>query len=99
MTANKRLYRSRNERLLLGVCGGIAAYLDVDPTIVRLLWVLMSMMGMPAPLIAYLVLVFVVPLEPNDSDAGATKRLTEGDAADDEVKPKAPAETKKLEQE
>ena len=36
----KRLYRSKNDRMLCGVCGGIGEYLDIDPTLIRLLWAL-----------------------------------------------------------
>ena len=36
----KRLYRSKNDRMLCGVCGGIGEYLDIDPTLIRLVWAL-----------------------------------------------------------
>jgi phage shock protein C len=39
----KRLYRSNKNKMIGGVCGGIADYVDVDPTIVRLLWALMTL--------------------------------------------------------
>ena len=35
----KKLYRSKDDRMLAGVCGGIAEYLDIDPTVVRILWI------------------------------------------------------------
>ena len=44
MTTVKRLYRSRRERQLAGVCGGIAEYLEVDPTIARVLYLLGTIM-------------------------------------------------------
>ncbi len=59
----KRLYRSRSERMISGVCGGLAQYLNLDPTLVRLLFVFATLFGGPG-LIAYIVMLFVVPEEP-----------------------------------
>jgi phage shock protein C len=59
----KRLYRSRSNRMLFGVCGGLAEYLNVDPTVIRLIFVLAFLPGGPG-LIAYLVLALLVPEEP-----------------------------------
>lgn len=42
--SNKRLYRSSTNYMLAGVCGGIAEYFDIDPTLVRLAWVILSCM-------------------------------------------------------
>ena len=58
----KRLFRSKNDRILLGVCGGIAAYFNIDPVIVRLLWVLFAIMG-GAGILAYLLAAVIMPLE------------------------------------
>ncbi|NLV72508.1 MAG: PspC domain-containing protein [Actinobacteria bacterium] len=58
----KRLYRSRTDRMIGGVCGGLAAYFDIDPTIIRVLWVVVTLMG-GAGILAYLILWVVVPLE------------------------------------
>ena len=57
-----RLMRSRNDRMLGGVCGGLAAYLRIDATIIRLLFVLMAL-GSGAGVFIYLVLWFVLPAE------------------------------------
>jgi phage shock protein C len=60
---SKRLYRSRNNRLLAGVCGGIAEYFRWDPTLVRLLFV--ASLLLPGPqVVAYLVAWIVIPPEP-----------------------------------
>jgi phage shock protein C len=59
----KRLYRSRDERMIAGVCGGLAEYLGLDPTIVRLLFVLVFFIGGSA-LLVYFVMMLVVPEEP-----------------------------------
>jgi phage shock protein C len=59
----KRLYRSRTDRMVGGVCAGVAEYFDIDPTIVRLLFVLLTLT--PANgLLIYIVLLLVMPLEP-----------------------------------
>lgn len=59
----KRLYRSRKDRMIGGVCGGLGAYLDIDPTMIRLLFVLLAFAGGPG-LLAYLVMLILVPEEP-----------------------------------
>jgi phage shock protein C len=59
----KRLYRSRSNRMLFGVCGGLGEYLNVDPTVIRLIFVLAFLPGGPG-LLAYLVLALLVPEEP-----------------------------------
>jgi phage shock protein C len=59
----KRLYRSRSNRMLFGVCGGLGEYLNVDPTVIRLIFVLAFLPGGPG-LIAYLALALLVPEEP-----------------------------------
>ncbi|MCK4553017.1 PspC domain-containing protein [Candidatus Pacearchaeota archaeon] len=56
----KRLYRSKKERMIAGVCGGIAEYLNTDPTIVRLLWVVGSFFW-GIGIIAYLAAWIIVP--------------------------------------
>jgi phage shock protein C len=58
----KRLQRSRTEKMIAGVCGGLAEYFDIDPTIIRVLWVVITLMG-GAGILAYLILWVVVPLE------------------------------------
>ena len=58
-----RLYRSRDERVFFGVCGGVASYLNIDPTIVRLLFIIF-LFAAGTSVIVYLVMAIVVPLEP-----------------------------------
>ncbi len=61
----KRLYRSGKERILGGVCGGIAEYLDLDPLIVRLLWALFVLFyGIGALL--YIIAWIFIPRNPSD---------------------------------
>lgn len=59
----KRLYRSKNNSMLAGVCGGIAEYFNADPTVVRLLAVLLLLVFNIGAVIAYLIMIIVVPLE------------------------------------
>lgn len=59
----KRLYKSRNDKMLGGVCGGIAEYFDIDPTLVRLGWVLFCALG-GSGILAYLVAAIVIPEQP-----------------------------------
>lgn len=62
-SAPRKLYRSRSERMLGGVCGGLAAYLDVDVTVVRLIAVATILLPGPS-IIAYLLAWIIVPEEP-----------------------------------
>ena len=59
----KKLYRSRTDRMLAGVCGGLADYFGVDPTIVRILMVLFALAGGPG-LILYIILMLIIPEAP-----------------------------------
>jgi phage shock protein C len=59
-----RLYRSRDERVIAGVAGGIAENLDLDPTIIRLAWVVFALVTGGIALVVYFVMIFVVPEEP-----------------------------------
>jgi phage shock protein C len=59
----KRIYRSRDERVIWGVCSGIAKYFDVDPTLIRLIAVLTLFFALTGILI-YIILTIIIPLEP-----------------------------------
>ena len=59
----KRLYRSKRDVMICGVCGGIAEYFDIDPTIVRLVSVVL-VFGWGSGLIAYLVGAIIIPKNP-----------------------------------
>ena len=62
MMEGKRLYRSKN-KMLSGVCAGIGDYFNIDPTIVRLAWVLFSCLG-GCGVLAYIVAAIIIPMEP-----------------------------------
>ena len=62
----KRLYRSRTDRKIWGVCGGLAKYFDVDPTIVRVIFFVSILVG-SLGFWAYIILAIVVPLESEEA--------------------------------
>jgi len=66
-TAPRRLERSRNDRFIGGVCGGIAKYLNMDPTLVRILTVVITLFTF-VPVVAYIIAMFVMPEESLDGD-------------------------------
>lgn len=59
----KRLYKLNQGRMLDGVCGGIAKYFGLDPTLVRLAWALFTALG-GSGIVAYIICAFVIPREP-----------------------------------
>jgi phage shock protein C len=59
----RKLYRSRTERKLAGICGGLAQYFNVDPTLVRVAFVALAVLG-GAGVILYLAMWLIVPTEP-----------------------------------
>lgn len=64
----KRLYRSRSDRMIAGVLGGIGQYLGIDPTIVRLLWVVLTVAtGVVPGVVLYILFAAIVPNEPTMS--------------------------------
>ena len=60
---NKKLYRS-DDRMVAGVCAGLAEYINVDPTVVRVIWALVALSG--AGVLAYLVCALIIPEKPSD---------------------------------
>ena len=81
----KKLYRSRTERWLVGVCGGIAEYFDIDPTVIRVLFVLGAFI-LGGGLWIYLILWIIMPLNPDEFGLGEVTTTDEPPAED------APAE-------
>lgn len=57
---NKRLYKSATDKKLCGVCGGVAEYFDIDPTLVRLAWVVFTLLG-GSGILAYIIAAIVIP--------------------------------------
>ena len=60
---SKRLYRKRDGRMIAGVCNGLADYFDIDPTIVRLGW-LITVFCFGGGVLAYIIAAIVIPNEP-----------------------------------
>jgi phage shock protein C len=60
---NKKLYRSNTDKMLAGVCGGLAQYFGIDSTIVRLIFALLVFFGVGSGLILYIILALIMPLE------------------------------------
>jgi len=61
----KKLYRSRDNKVLAGVCGGIGEYFEIDPVIVRLIWIVLTMIW-GFGLFLYIIAIFLIPLEPKE---------------------------------
>ncbi len=76
----KRLYRSRKNKVLAGVCGGIAEYFNIDPVLVRVITVLLFFTG-GISLLAYIIAIFVIPEEPLAAPASAAAPTWQPDAA------------------
>ena len=60
----KKLYRSTSNRMVAGVCAGVAEYLNIDPTVVRVIWVITSLFG-ALGLVAYIACAFIIPEKPD----------------------------------
>lgn len=67
----KRLYKSRQNKVIDGICGGIAQYFSVDPTIVRILWVLITLLG-GSGLILYIIAMIIMPVNPEYAATAAS---------------------------
>jgi phage shock protein C len=57
----KRLYRSKHERMLGGVCAGLGEHLNVDPTVIRLIWAAVTLLSLGTGLIIYLIAWILIP--------------------------------------
>lgn len=68
--AETKLYRSATDKMIGGVCGGLGEYFNVDPTVIRIVWVIIALLSFPAGLgigaIAYGVSMFVIPRNPDE---------------------------------
>ena len=58
-----RLYKSRMNRKIFGVCGGIAEFLHTDPTLIRLLWALITCFTVGTGIVAYIIAALIIPEE------------------------------------
>ena len=69
--SNKKLYKSSVNRMLCGVCGGIAEYFNIDPTLVRLVWVIITLMG-GAGILAYIIAAIIIRIKNDSTHKGRT---------------------------
>ena len=67
-----RLYRSRDDRMITGVAGGVAEHLDADPSIIRIVWALLIFLTGGLALLVYIVMAIVVPERPAGEDPART---------------------------
>ena len=58
---NKRLYKVENDKKIFGVCGGIAEYLNTDPTVVRIAWAVFTLLICGTGIIIYIICAFIFP--------------------------------------
>ncbi len=63
MDASRKLYRSKSNRQLAGVCGGLAEYFNLDPTLIRVLFVLLAVLG-GSGVVLYVAMWIIVPKQP-----------------------------------
>lgn len=61
---DKRLYKCEEGKVICGVCGGLARYFDVDPTIVRLIWAAFTLFG-GCGILAYIAAALIIPKDPD----------------------------------
>ncbi len=73
--ARRRFYRSRDDRILGGVAAGVAEYFNIDPTLVRLAWLLLVLWG-GAGVVLYIIAWIIVPPEPGNSYTAAASETT-----------------------
>ncbi len=77
----KKLYKSSKDRKLCGVCGGLAEYLNIDPTIIRLIWVILVLFA-GTGILAYIIAALVIPEQPEEEnksdDANVIEETKEG---------------------
>jgi len=65
MTERRKLYRSRDDKMIAGVMGGLGEYLNVDPSFVRIAYVVFTLLtGIVPGLVLYLVMIIIIPVEP-----------------------------------
>ncbi len=73
---NDRLYRSRHDRVLAGVAGGLAERLDLDPSVVRIVWALLAIVSGGVLFLLYIVMAIVVPEAPDGYEPSPGARWT-----------------------
>ena len=75
MDMQKKLYRVNEGKIFAGICTGFAEYANMDLTVVRVLWVVLSLFG--AGLILYIILIFIIPMKPENNDLQKNNNIIE----------------------
>lgn len=64
MNTHKRLYRSREQSIFAGICGGLGEYFEIDPSLIRLIWLLVVVFtGIVPGLLVYIIAIYIIPKE------------------------------------
>ena len=58
---DKRLLKSSSNRMISGVCGGIGEFFGIDPTVIRLIWAILTFCGLGSGILIYIIAAFVIP--------------------------------------
>ncbi len=80
-----KLYRSSEDKKLAGVCGGIAEQLDIDPTIIRLIWAFLTILSWGTGLILYIVAALIIPEEPFAETIKETEKTLQDEEKEEEI--------------
>lgn len=60
----KKLYRSRDNKIIVGICSGMGRYADIDPTVIRIIWILFLLLSFGTGILLYLIAWVIIPKEP-----------------------------------
>jgi phage shock protein PspC (stress-responsive transcriptional regulator) len=66
--SDKKLYRSRSQKMVGGVCGGLSEYFDIDVSVVRVLWVIGTLLSIGLGILAYIIMLVIFPEQPDELD-------------------------------
>jgi phage shock protein C len=80
----KKLNRSTDDRWLAGVCGGLAKYFNVDPTLVRVIFVVLALIGLGGVII-YLILWVIIPPEPTEEEQEMIDHIIDEEIAEEKA--------------
>jgi phage shock protein C len=69
----KRLYRSKNDRMLGGVCAGLGEHFDIDPTVIRLVWAVITVLSIGTGVLVYIIAWILIPEEESGSSEQKTQ--------------------------
>ncbi len=70
----RKLYRSTNDKMIAGICGGLGEYFDIDPTIFRIIFVILGLPGGLPGIPLYLIMWIIIPEKGNDITNGQEGR-------------------------